>query len=317
MKQHFPAWKDAFLEMLSAERGAQPNTLLAYQRDLQDFYLFLSTHPQPLEQACLLAYLESLTKRGLSSTTLFRRLSALRQFIRFLMSENFIQHDPISSIPFPKQKKALPKTLSQSEVEAFMDQARSRQDPEGIRLTTFLEILYATGLRVTELVSLPLSALQFDPGTNNLVPLIFVKGKGGRERYVPLGQPAQAAILAYLKVRSFFLTGTPGKSHKFLFPSYGQQGHLTRHRLAQLLKELALLTGMDPARVSPHVLRHTFATHLLEHGADLLTIQKLLGHVDISTTQIYTHVTSRHLKKFVEDHHPLAQKQEILEPKQE
>ncbi len=292
---------EAFLEMLSAERGASVNTLAAYQRDLRHYAAFLGARggdPLGADGAALRDYLASLVRAGLGASTSARRLSAMRQFHRFLFEEEVRVDDPCATIDSPRRPRPLPKVLSEAEVNGLLAEARGRDGPKGTRLVALVEMLYATGMRVSELVGLPLSAVAEER------PLLIFRGKGGKERLVPLGEPAAAALRAYLEVRGHFLPG--GASSRWLFPSRSRPGHLTRRRLAQLLKELAAGAGIDPAKVSPHVLRHAFASHLLAHGADLRAVQRMLGHADIATTQIYTHVLDERLKALVREHHPLA-----------
>jgi len=295
---------EAFLEMVSAERGASKNTLEAYARDLREFAAFLKTRKIAIDAANtdqVRAYLASLDDAGLAPSTRSRRLSALKQFHKFLYSDGWRNDDPCLGLKGPGARQRLPKALNEADVDALLAaaQARSGKDVDGIRLLAIVELLYASGLRISELVSLSLSAVSSDPR------LILVKGKGGRERLVPVSERARDALDEYLAIRERFLKGLDGSSG-YLFPSRGKDGHLTRHRVAQLLKELALEAGLDPRHVSPHVLRHAFATHLLSHGADLRAVQQMLGHADISTTQIYTHVLEERLKKLVNEHHPLA-----------
>jgi integrase/recombinase XerD len=243
----------------------------------------------------------SLSQEGRKVATLSRRLSALRQFYQFLASEGWSTHNPTETIDLPRRQHTLPKILSEEEVVRLLEGARAQTDPEGRRLYAMLETLYASGLRVSELISLPL--MSFHPDR----PFLLIKGKGGKERLVPLSGPSLSALKTYLTVRSSFLQQDKDSfMQKWLFPSSSKEGHLTRQRFGQLLKGLALAVNLDPGKVSPHVIRHAFATHLLGHGADLLTIQKLLGHADLSTTQIYTHVVTDHLKDLVNCHHPLA-----------
>jgi integrase/recombinase XerD len=292
---------EAFLEMLSAERGAAANTLAAYRRDLARFAAFLAERGAELREAdaeAIRAYLSSLARQGLGASTSARWLSALRQFYRFLLAEGVRGDDPSAVIDSPRRPRPLPKVLSEAEVEALLAEAGRVEGPGGARLVALLEVLYATGLRVSELVGLPLSALAGDRR------LIIVRGKGGKERMVPLGEPAAAALEAYLEARAHFIP--ENASSPWLFPSRGGSGHLTRRRLAQLLKELALRADIDPGNVSPHVLRHAFGIHLLAHGADLRAVQQMLGHADIATTQIYTYVLDERLKALVREHHPLA-----------
>ncbi len=284
--------------MLVAERDARPNTLAAYLRDLSDFAEFLGGAVAAASSADLRAYMASLSRRGLSPRTAARRLSTLRQFHKFLYAEGLRGDDPAAALDSPRQGRRLPKVLSEAEVDGLLAAARRRKGPEGQRLLALLELLYASGLRVSELISLPLAAVRRDPR------VIFVRGKGGRERMVPLGEPARAAISAYLPLRKHFFSQQADSP--WLFPSGAREGHLTRQRVGQLLKDLAVEAGIARDKVSPHVLRHAFATHLLDHGADLRALQQMLGHADISTTQIYTHVLNERLKTLVQDHHPLA-----------
>lgn len=292
---------DTFLEMLVAERGASANTMAAYRRDLEDFAAFAMQRgvvPENADTSVLQTYVASQSDAGLSPRTTARRLSTLRQYFGFLYAEGLRADDPTASVASPKQPRPLPKLLSEEEVDRLLAGAHRRTGPEGLRLAALLEMLYATGLRVSELVSLPLAAVARDPR------LIVVTGKGGKERMVPLSEPARQAIAAYRDVRAHFLP--EGTESRFLFPSRGRDGYLTRHRFAQMLKELAAEVGLSPSKVSPHVLRHAFATHLLNHGADLRSVQKMLGHSDISTTQIYTHVMDERMRALVNEHHPLA-----------
>jgi integrase/recombinase XerD len=296
---------ETFIEMLAAERGAADNTRQAYQRDLAGLAAFLERRTQSLEAATsedLRAYLAALGDTHLAPRTVARRLSALRQFYRFLVIEGLRDDDPAAPLDSPRQGRSLPKVLSEAEVDRLLAAARGRSGAEGARLLALVELLYATGLRISELVRLPLAAVARDR------EVLIVRGKGGRERLVPLSGPARAAVQAYREVRGRFLAGE--ENSPWLFASRGRGGHLTRHRVAQLLKELALEADLDPARVSPHVLRHAFASHLLDHGADLRAVQKMLGHADISTTQIYTHVLDERLRRLVQERHPLARRPE-------
>jgi len=293
--------------MLAAERGAAANTIDAYRRDLEDVAAFAAARAREIEDAdadMLRRYLAGLAAAGMTPRTSARRLSALRQFYRFLYAEGVRGDDPTAVIDSPRQGRALPKYLSEDEVERLMEAARQRSGPEGRRLVALMEVLYAAGLRVSELVGLPLSAVSGDGR------FLVVRGKGGKERMVPLTEPAIEALAAYYAggARRTYLPGrgTRRAESPWLFPSRAQAGHLTRARFAQLIKELAAEAGIDPARVSPHVLRHSFASHLLAHGADLRSLQQMLGHADISTTQIYTHVLEERLKALVNQAHPLA-----------
>lgn len=288
-----------FLEMLAAERGAAANTLAAYRRDLIDLAVFLARRGRALDSAdiaSLRAYLVALEAAGMAPATAARRLSSLRQFHKFLYAEGLRGDDPTTALDAPRRRRHLPRVPGETEVERLLAAARDWPGPEGLRLRCLVELLYATGLRVSELVSLPLAALRGDPR------LIVVRGKGGRERLVPLGEPARAALADYLAIRPHFLVRE--RAQPWLFPSTGTQGHLTRRRFAQLLRALCGAAAIAP--LSPHDLRHAFATHLLAHGADLRAVQQMLGHADISTTQIYTHVLEARLRALVESHHPLA-----------
>lgn len=308
---------DAFLDMLTTERGAASNTRQAYWRDLADVSLFLKGQKNSdIDRATtdeLKAYLKDLaaktntkspSKGNIAVRTIARRLSAMRQFYRYLISENVRQDDPTSTIESPKQGRTLPKTLSEHEVTTLIKVAGEKGSAESLRLVCLLEMLYATGLRVSELVGLPVSAL----GEEN--QYLVVAGKAGRERMVPLTNAAQSALKTYVEVRHEHLGGNENAPQaKWLFPSKtSDSGHLTRQRFAQLLKDLAREAKIDEDRVSPHVLRHAFATHLLSNGADLRSVQKMLGHADIATTQIYTHILGQEAKKTVEEKHPLAKK---------
>jgi integrase/recombinase XerD len=294
---------EAFLEMLAAERGAAPLTLAAYQNDLSSLAGFLAPGGVALEAADrerLHAYLASPDTARLSPRTLARRISAMRQFYKFLLLEGVRQDDPTAELDMPRLGRPLPKILSEREIKSLIEAARSWPGEEGIRLGCVLELLYATGLRVSELVTLPLAAARRDPR------FLVISGKGGKERVVPLGEPGRAALRKYLECREDFLLDT--RPSRWLFPSRGRAGHLTRQRTGQLLKELAVKAGLDPDRLSPHVLRHAFASHLLDHGADLRSVQQMLGHADIATTQIYTHVETGRLRTLMETAHPLARR---------
>jgi integrase/recombinase XerD len=298
-------WTDSFLEMMVAERGASRHTIDAYRRDLASYEQFLDKRDlqcETADTAAVRAWLAQLSGEGLSPATMARRLSAIRQLHRFLYLEGARADDPTQTIEGPRQQRPLPKLLAAVEISALIEAARLRADAEGLRLMACLELLYATGLRVSELVTLPLAALAPDRS------LLTVLGKGGKERMVPIGRAARAALAAYLEVRERFL-GRHAKVSFYLFPSRSRAGHLTRQRLTQLLKELAGQAGIDPARLSPHVLRHAFASHLLAGGADLRAVQMMLGHADIATTQIYTHVQGDRLAAAVRAHHPLARAQ--------
>ena len=294
---------EQFLEMLIAERGASSNTCTSYLNDISNFDKFLSGAETTLEHATtddIRRYLRHRSEVGANNPTISRNLSVLRQFFKFLQSENVRLDNPALNVDGPKVSRTLPKVISEDDVEALLKAAHKLQTAEGIRLTCLLEIAYASGLRVTELVSLPTDALNLTSET------LLISGKGGKERLVPLTFSAMNAIVAYERVRIDFLKGN--NTSKFLFPSRSKQGYLTRRRLGQLLKELAIQAGLDPTIVSPHILRHAFASHLLNRGADLRSLQKMLGHSDISTTQIYTHVQKERLHAVISSYHPMAKK---------
>lgn len=291
-----------FLDALAAERDASRNTQLAYGRDLKDYVAWLAARkltPERAGKADIERYLAHVADQGLSSATRARRLSTLRQFYRFAFEEGWRKDDPAIRLTGPDKEKRLPQTLTETEVARLVEAARKGgRHADRTRNTCLVELLYATGLRVSELVSLPVAAVQGDP------QMILVKGKGGKERMVPLSPPARTAITAWLADRAASVD--PKSPSRFLFPSRGASGHLTRNRFYLLVKELAVTAGIDPSKVTPHTLRHAFATHLLANGADLRSIQMLLGHADLSTTEIYTHVLDERLKSLVLTHHPLA-----------
>ena len=299
-----PHQAEAFLEMMAVERDASPNTLAAYGRDLEDAEAFLGRHGglKAATEEQVEAYFADLAVRGMSPATAARRRSAVRQFYRFCLAEGWRTDDPSRRVEAPKKGRPLPKVLSREEVDRLIAAAGARDGAQGLRLGCMVELLYASGLRVSELLALKLDALARDPA------YLIVRGKGGKERLAPLNETARAAIKAYLDVRGVFLP-KGDKANPWLFPSHGAGGALTRRRFGQLLDQAAIDAGIDPARVSPHVLRHAFATHLLEGGADLRVVQTLLGHADISTTQIYTHVMGDRLREVVEKGHPLAKEE--------
>ncbi len=298
--------------MLAAERGASANTRDAYRRDIEEFIGFLNVETLAVEdvrRAHVAAYLEGLGRAGLAATSRARKLSALKQFAKFLLASDVIDEDPTEYLRGPKQARALPKVLSIAEVDKLLTVAETRTNAatgadllRALRLHALIEVLYATGLRVSELVTLPRTVLAGDG------KVLTIKGKGGRERLVPLTGPSIAALSRFLAASAAGDAVSTGPSKHYLFPSRSAEGHLTRQRLGQDLKTLALDAGLDPERVSPHVLRHAFASHLLDRGADLRVVQQLLGHADISTTEIYTHVLQERLKQLVFDHHPLSKK---------
>ena len=285
---------EAFLEMLVAERGAALNTRHAYAADLSDFANYAASQGERLgaaSGATVQRYLAGLHAAGLSARTAARRLSCLRQFHRFLLRQGVRADDPTQALESPRLPRVLPKYLSESEVDALLAAAAARPGRPGLLAVAALELLYATGLRVSELLSLPRAALASGGD------MLAIRGKGGRERLVPLGGPARLAAAAM----------AAGSKSKWLFPGRDAARPMTRQGFALLLKPVALAAGLDPARVSPHVLRHSFASHMLARGADLRSLQALLGHADIATTQIYTHVLPERLQRLVEAHHPLAE----------
>ncbi|MDX9690195.1 MAG: site-specific tyrosine recombinase XerD [Proteobacteria bacterium] len=296
-----PTHIDAFLDMMLAERNASDNTRAAYARDLTAVQVYLAKKYVGLDEAGeehLRAYILH-ELRAASPRTQARRLSTLRQYYKFLCSEKIRVEDPTRNIDAPKQGKSLPKYLSEEDVLALLACVQEAEGAHGARLRALLELLYATGLRVSELVGLPIAALSFERG------MVQVKGKGGKERIVPLGDPAVQALQSWLNLRD--PEGKKKNPVGFLFPSSSSKaGHLTRQRFFQMLKQIGIKAGLAPERLSPHVLRHAFATHLIEHGADLRSVQTMLGHADIATTQIYTHVAKERLAKMVSEHHPLA-----------
>jgi len=295
-------WTEAFLEMMAAERASAANTLLAYSRDLADAGAFLAAKKRDLASASdkdIEAYFIDLGARGVSSATAARRRAALRQFYRFVVGEGWRADDPSRRVTAPRQGRPLPKVLSREEMNRLIAAAGSRHGAAGARMAAMVELIYASGLRVSELTALPLAALARDPA------YIIVKGKGGKERMAPLNTAARDAVKTWLTHRAASLA--KGEKHNsWLFPSRGRGGRLTPRRFAQMLDEAAQSAGLDPEKVSPHVLRHAFATHLLEGGADLRVVQTFLGHSDIATTQIYTHLTQDHLRRVVETKHPLS-----------
>lgn len=306
-------WIATFLDAKAAEDGAARNTLLAYGRDLRDAARWLGRDGAGFvgaDRPKIEAYLAAMEADGLSAATRARRLSALKQLFRFAHDEGWRADNPTLQITGPARGRSLPDTLSVEEVGRILDRARGhgRTETDRLRNTCLIEILYATGLRVSELVSLPVASLRGDPRT------LLVRGKGGKERIVPLSEPAREAARAWLARRdrdddrARRETGTAPSP--FLFPSRGKSGHMTRVRFFTLIKAIAAEAGLDPARVTPHTLRHAFATHLLQNGADLRAIQTLLGHADIATTEIYTHILDERLRALVLERHPLATKRQ-------
>ncbi|MGB1539406.1 MAG: site-specific tyrosine recombinase XerD [Rickettsiales bacterium] len=298
----------SFLEMMQAERGAARNSLDGYRRDLQGLSDFLKKRKSSLLKANrseLEAYVSELSKAAYAPRSIARKLSCYRQLYHFLYGEKLREDDPAALIPNPRKGRSLPKVLSHDEIEALLQTAKADASAEGVRLWAMLEVLYASGLRVSELISLKIAAV-VQGKTQSINPFLIVLGKGGKERMVPLNPSAKEALGAYLDMRPTFLKD-PKSDSPWLFPTR-RQGHMTRQRFGQLLKDLSIQAGIDHKRVSPHVLRHSFASHLLGGGADLRVIQEFLGHSDISTTQIYTHVQAEKLAELITQHHPLSRK---------
>ena len=294
---------EAFLEMMAVERAAAANTLKNYGRDLERFSAFARARGESLETAGaddIAAWLEALEAEGLAASTAALKTSAMRQFYQFLYTEGYRSDNPTAAISRPKTTRPLPKVLSASEVETLFEAANRNETPKGLRLMAMLEVLYSAGLRVSELVSLKLAAVRRGER------LLLIRGKGDKERLAPLSARAVMAIDRYLEVRAAL--AEEEKTSPWLFPSRGKSGHITTARFAQMLKDLAVTAGLPASKVSPHVLRHAFATHLIEGGADLRSVQQMLGHADITTTQIYTHVAQDRLRDLVLTKHPLAQK---------
>jgi integrase/recombinase XerD len=327
---------EQFIEMMLAERGASANTAAAYQRDLDDFSTFIAAKKQDmltLSRDVVEDFLSSISKKGMSAQTVARKLSAIRQFFQFLYTEKVRADNPTATLETPRLAKSLPSTLGAKDIMALIDAAKADASPKGARASAMLELMYGAGLRVSELVSLKLSALQVKEGGKQVTAdFLIVRGKGNKERMVPVNANTREALSKYLEVRQCFLpsplegegrVGGNSKKKKplpltpslkgrgnspYLFPYHRAEGYITRQQFGVLLKELAVKAGIDPEKISPHTLRHSFATHLLSGGADLRVIQELLGHSDISTTQIYTHVANSQLTQLVNDKHPLSKK---------
>jgi len=295
-----------FLEMMAAERGAAKNTIAAYKRDLEDFLSLLGKSPELTEIKDLRKYIALMEKKGFSSATAARKISVIKQFYGFLFGENILKSNPAANIEVPCKEQKLPNVLSEDEINRLIAVAQENT-PAGIRIVLLLEMAYGSGLRVSELLSLKTSALK----KNGAMDFLLVKGKGGKERIVPLSAAAVKNLVRYMEIRKYFLPAD--KDSPFLFPSekHGgkvKQHHLTRQRFGQILKIIAVKAGILPDRISAHTLRHSFASHMLAHGADLRSLQELLGHSDISTTQIYTHIMQDKLQELVYAKHPLAEK---------
>ena len=293
---------ESFLEMISVERGLSEKTLEAYHNDIDDLFRFLKNKVSvsDIDERLLHKYIKSLGKKKLTKSSIARKISSLKQFFGFLNDERIRSDNPTISLETPKKERKLPKYLSEKEVEALFLEAEKFEGPEGSRLRAMLEIIYATGLRVTELISIPISSVK---GHRKF---LVVQGKGNKVRSVPLTKRAIQSIEFYLLDREYFLKN--GQDSEYLFPSSSQSGYLTRQRFSQMLDILARNAGLENKKISPHVLRHAFATHLLSNGADLIAVQKMLGHSDINTTQIYTHIVDTQKRDLIYSKHPLSEK---------
>lgn len=293
---------DSFLEMMVAEKGVSQNTVAAYRKDMEHFFEFInSDNVQNISSDDISLFVQDLSKRRYASKTISRKISAIREFFKFLFSEKEIKENPCINISSPKLDKSLPKYLTKEEISEIINFAKSREEISHKRMSVMLELMYACGLRVSELVSLLETSINFDKKQ------VLVKGKGSKERIIPVASVALKSVLEYLRYRDEFIK--PGRKSVWLFPSLvSTTGHITRDAFFKSIKKIAVLVGISPARVSPHVLRHSFATHLLNNDADLRSVQKMLGHEDITTTEIYTHITSDKLMEVVKSKHPLERK---------
>lgn len=289
---------DMFLEMLTAERGASKNTMSAYRADIASFFNFIKKEETAVSRKDVQEYLGHLHSRKAAARTQARRLSSLREYFKFLYSEKIRPDIPTDAVESPKIEKSLPKYLSEAEIVAIIGTIKGMERENKARLIALVELDYATGMRVSELVTLPLSA--FNPKQDYLV----VKGKGEKERVIPINDAAKKALMEYLQVRDLHLKG--GRESRWMFPSFSRSGHLTRDGFYKMMKEIAVKAGINPAKVSPHVLRHSFASHLIAHDANLLSVQQMLGHSDVKTTEIYTHIMDDRLVDLVTRAHPLS-----------
>lgn len=298
-----------FLEMMLAERSIAKNSLISYRKDLEDFSRFLSINKQAefdVKPSDISSYIATLSKDNLSPRSINRKISTIKSYYTFLISESHIDYNPVLIVDLPKYNTKLPSTLSIQDIKKLLEFCQLDNSPEGIRLSAMIHLLYASGLRVSELVTLRLVDIASGLGGKNKIRRTFsVKGKGNKERIVVISDKAQNALEEYLKIRELFCAGKSTKAKQYFFASHSASGHMTRQNFGQLLKKTGISAGLDPSIISPHSLRHSFASHLLEGGADLRVIQELLGHADISTTQIYTHVQTAHLKRTLKDFHPL------------
>lgn len=305
-----------FLEMMIAERGLAKNSVIGYERDLLDFKQFLSsnklneltTHSQNIS-----AFIQYLAQKKLSPRSINRKLSTIKNYYNFLISENHTSTNPVILVDLPRYKPPLPSTLSISEIKQLIDFCNHDPSPMGIRIKAMIYLLYASGLRVSELVSLKMASILINKASGEIRKVFTVLGKGNKERAVVINDQAAKSLEEYLSIRDQFINPKLALSKLYLFPSLSSAGYMTRQNFAILLKQVALEAGLDPEQISPHVLRHSFASHLLEGGADLRTIQELLGHADIGTTQIYTHLQIEHIKKTLHQHHPLVSTPKTLD----
>jgi integrase/recombinase XerD len=291
---------EQFLEMMLAERGVAKNSVLSYKRDLKDFQEFLTKNrltELEVKDSDISKFILELAKSGISPRSINRKISTLKSYFIFLVSENYTDYNPVLVVDLPRYNSKLPKFLSIDDIKTLLEYCKQDNTPDGIRLNAMIHLLYASGMRVSELVSLKMSDITSGSNCSTIRKSFLIKGKGSKERVIIINDQAKNALEKYLKIRNSFCLSKNSKSNSYFFPSHSTQGHMTRQNFALLLKKASLNSGLDPDSISPHILRHSFATHLLENGADLRVIQELLGHSDISTTQIYMHVQASHLKK--------------------
>jgi len=302
---------EQFLEMMLAERGIAKNSLLSYKRDLKDFQEFLKkTNLSELQvkDSDISKFIELLSKAGISARSINRKISTIKTYFIFLISENHTNYNPVLVVDLPRYVSKLPEFLSINDIKILLEYCNDDDSPDGIRLNAMIHLLYASGMRVSELVSLKITEITSGDKFSQIRTNFIIKGKGGRERIIVINEQAKKTLMLYLKIRDYFCFNKSQKAKNYFFVSNSTSGHMTRQNFALLLKKASLSAGLDPAVISPHALRHSFASHLLENGADLRVIQELLGHSDISTTQIYTHVQTAHLKKTLQEFHPLERK---------
>jgi integrase/recombinase XerD len=302
---------EQFLEMMLAERGIAKNSVVSYKRDLKDFWEFLIKNrltELEVKDYDISKFISELAKSGISPRSINRKISTLKSYFIFLVSENHTDYNPVLVVDLPRYNSKLPKFLSIEDIKTLLEYCKQDSTPDGIRLNAMIHLLYASGMRVSELVSLKMSDITSGSNCSIIRKNFLIKGKGSKERVIIINDQAQSALEKYLKIRTSFCVSKNSKSNSYFFPSYSNQGHMTRQNFALLLKKASLNSGLDHDSISPHILRHSFATHLLENGADLRVIQELLGHSDISTTQIYMHVQASHLKKTLKEFHPLEAK---------